>query len=225
MTEDTAPIEPETEEPEANPLGDTRVVDFLRGLQLLYEPRPAHPVVAFRLTKEFVAAKNDWLLFDLIEGVVNHLTPNEFEARFRNHATQATTLGEAVMAIMPKQRPAPSKPTQGTRTTRRKNNVGPQLGRLIVTMGFLAGNKRDAKFDSSTINQHLLDRDRKSMSAVLVNAQNAGLIKKAGSRTSGHGYLYSLTNLGERTVKSLGDWPFSIAGLAMPFGRQARSSR
>lgn len=223
-------------EPPANPLQDAKFVEYLRNQQLLYEPRPARPVVAFQLDKEIIAPKNDWLLFDFVEGRVHHLSPNEFDARFRNYPKhKATNLGDAVMTIMstpepvtatpePKPKPAPrpeSTPT-GSRTTRRKNNVGPQLGRLIVTMGFLGNNKRDAKFDSGTINQYLLERDRKSMSAVLVNAQNAGLIKKAGSRTSGHGYLYALTASGERTFRSLGDWPFSVAGLTMPFGRQAR---
>ena len=207
-----------------NPLWSERVVHYLRDQQLLYQPKPSHPMIVLRLTKELIAPKGDVLVIDTVAHSVYHLTEDELSASFEPAEQSAKTIGEAVAASVPRRQPLPQpnhlpspepKPAPGSWRAKREHGVGPQIGRLIMTFAHLQANQGGTKFDTATISHHMHERDQRSLSALMVHAQTAGLIKKAGKKT-GRGYYYSLTSAGERTSKTLGDWPYTVAGMPLP---------
>ena len=230
-----------------NPLWNDKLIQFVRGRQLLYVPRPQQPVIPFILEREVIAPRGDVLIFNPTALTVHHLSRAEFEASYQPHARHTTDLGEAFAVAMeptatvsptptpvePDPAPdlvgvvdtiAPTEPNplprQPIRRPARKNDIGAQTGRMMAVMAFIQQSTRSNKIDAATMKIYLQERDVAGLSTTLFNAQRAQppLVKKVGPVPgSGRAYYYCLTPTGEKQVKALGNWPFEAVGQRVPF--------
>ena len=203
-----------------NPLWNDRVVSFLRDRQMLVVPRPSREMIAITLDKELIAPRGDVLLIDPAGPTIYHLTQNEYEAHFQPAPNNTTSLSEALTTVMTPPEPKLPQPVEVPRrpAERVRHDIAPQLGRLLVMMDYLQRQNRTTKIDVMTLRDHLHERDIRSLSPVMSTAQSKALIRKSGNKKGqGRAFYYCLTPIGEQKARTLGDWPFTVAGLRPPF--------
>ena len=233
-----------------NPLWEDKVIRLLEGRQLVYEPRPSRKLVAFVLDREIIAPRGDVLAFDAMASKVYHLSQAEFDAGYRLHARNTTDLGEAfVIAVQadperpvavetpavapvlptatpepePEPEPEPKVPEPQLMPIRRpprRNNISAQTGRLLAALGYLQRTTGTNKIASAKIKELLEGGDVTGASTTLIHAQEQNLVRKLGAIPGSRGYYYCLTANGEKQVKLLGDWPFTVVGRNLPFEMQ-----
>lgn len=228
VSEPVLPIKPVSEPVRDNPLWNDRVVSFLRDRQMLVVPRPSREMIAITLDKELIAPRGDVLLIDPTGPTIYHLTQNEYEAHFQPAPNKTTSLSEALSTVMAQPEPnlpepnlpeslAPQ-PHPRKAAERVRHDIAPQLGRLLVMMDYLQRQNRTTKIDVMTLRDHLHERDIRSLSPVMSTAQSKALIRKSGNKKGqGRAFYYCLTPIGEQKARTLGDWPFTVAGLRPPF--------
>jgi hypothetical protein len=227
------PLRPVAEPEAQSPLWNDRVVEFLHDRNMLVVPRPAREMVAITLDKELIAPRGDVLLIDMTGPTIYHLTYNEYEAHFQPAPRHTTSLSEALEASMaverttararakaPEPKPEPKVVPDKTESDGEpeRRDVAPQLGRLLVVMNCLQRQLRTTRIDNATLKDYLHERDARSLSPVMSTAQSKGLVRKSGiKKGGGRAFYYCLTTAGEQKARSLGDWPFTVAGLRPPF--------
>ena len=218
ITEDRpveAPHEPRSEAPASpNPLWDDKTIDYMRDQQLLYVPRPTKPMIMIRLTKEIIAPKGDVLAIDPVNQTIYVLTAGEVDAHFQPANKAATTLGDAIAAIVPVHFAASAQPEAAPRAPvarpgtaprapaahpgaaprsaqakakakGKRQPVAPQMGRLLLTMVYVSTVKKTPKLDTATIREYMPESDRKIVSVLMSDAQNKGFVQKAGHKPAG----------------------------------------
>jgi len=235
---ESEPVESEpVEQAEVEHAPYERTVNYMHGQQLVYIPRPRRPVMILPLTEDIVASKGDMLGIDPVNESVFVLTAAEVAARYLPARQRATTISDAVAATLAPQarevRPARERQARqpkpvadrvrrsSTRRVKAKRQpVGPQVGRMILALGYAQAVSKSDQIDSQTVRDYLPEADRKLISVLLSEAQNKKLVKKSGNKPAGGAggrFYYCLTAAGERVRKRLGDHPFVSKGIKSVF--------
>ena len=96
------------------------------------------------------------------------------------------------------------------------DGVGPQLGRVLVSMAYMSDKLHKVDLVPSMFNDILDPTDRRQYAARMITAIKLGYAERGLPLTEGRGWHNKLTQEGFKIARKLGKWPWTHDGLQPP---------